>query len=305
MTGSFSVVVPLYEKRDFVRRTIESILAQTMPPREVIVIDDGSTDGGADTIADLAGNRLRIVRQDNAGVGAARNRGIAEARGDWVALVDADDLWDPSHLATLAAVAQRYPQADLVSTGFARWSEGAIPPQPGDSHQRLFDLFTDPRTDLLSASSVALRRTAFLATTGFGSFPMGEDTEFWVRFALDHFFARDDHITALYRSNTGGMMDRAQGDEVDALPAVFTTIQAALATSIHADRHDALRGYADRIRTVYARNLLYLGRGPAMRGMCAGLHRRSVMSRTYVALSFLPPAVLRGAARLYSALKHR
>lgn len=310
---TFSVVVPLYNKRDYVRQTVESVLAQSLQPLEVIVIDDGSTDGSAAAIADLAGDRLRIVRQANAGVSAARNRGVAEARGRWIALVDADDLWLESHLATLDELARRFSQADLVASSFRRVSPdaacAALLARPAPSRPGLFDLFTDRRDDVLSASSVAIRREAFLAAGGFGNLRVGEDTEFWVRFALDHVFACDPRGTTLYRAVTGGTMDQEETHKslggADHLPAVFATIDAALATPRFADRRDAIHGYADRIRTTYARSLLYHGRGRAVRGMCAGLHRRSAETRAYVALSLLPPSLLRGAARAYSLLKRR
>lgn len=93
-----SIVVPLYNKRQCVRRTLDSIAAQTFADFEVLVVDDGSSDGGAHIVANYADPRFRLITQRNAGPGAARNRGVAEAKGDLLAFLDADDEWLPNYI---------------------------------------------------------------------------------------------------------------------------------------------------------------------------------------------------------------
>lgn len=113
----FSVIVPLYNKAPYIVNTVKSILAQTFEDFEVIVVDDGSTDGGADLVGALHDDRIQLVRQTNAGVSVARNHGIRLARGSWIAFLDADDWHHPQYLATLVGVQKAYPEADTVAAG--------------------------------------------------------------------------------------------------------------------------------------------------------------------------------------------
>jgi glycosyltransferase involved in cell wall biosynthesis len=108
-----SVVIPSYNAARWLAASLESIFAQTMPPGEVVVVDDGSTD---DTPAVLAayGDRVRVVRGTHGGLAAARNLGLAVARGDWIAFHDADDIALPDRLARLLAHAEQVPGADAV-----------------------------------------------------------------------------------------------------------------------------------------------------------------------------------------------
>src|SRR3546814_18007665 len=100
----FSVVMPLYNKAAHVRAAIESALSQSLPAHEILVIDNRSTDGGRELVAAIDDERIRLLDLPAPGPGgyAGRNLGIHAARGDWIAFLDADDLWQPDHLAVLA-----------------------------------------------------------------------------------------------------------------------------------------------------------------------------------------------------------
>jgi glycosyltransferase involved in cell wall biosynthesis len=112
-SATISVVIPCYNGAKYLRETLESALAQTHPPLEVLVVDDGSTDDSA-AIAESFGPPVRVIRQPNQGESVARNRGIDEARGEWVAFLDADDLWLREKLEKQVAAAR--PEAVGICT---------------------------------------------------------------------------------------------------------------------------------------------------------------------------------------------
>ena len=109
-----SVIIPVYNREKYLAEAIESVLAQTYRPIEVIVVDDGSTDGSAD-IAKRFGSPVRYYFQPNSGAGAARNRGIAVARGSFLAFLDSDDLWVEDKLTHQMAAFERHSDVDIVS----------------------------------------------------------------------------------------------------------------------------------------------------------------------------------------------
>ncbi len=111
---TYSVVIPCYNAEPFLRETLESVLAQTLSPLEVIVVDDGSTDDSA-AIAKSYGQPIRVIRQENQGESVARNRGMDVARGDWIAFLDADDVWKPEKLESQISAVK--PGAICILTG--------------------------------------------------------------------------------------------------------------------------------------------------------------------------------------------
>lgn len=310
-TPAFSVVIPLYNKQGFVRQTLKSVLAQTCPAAEVIIVDDSSTDDGPKVIADLLNDRVRMVHQTNAGPGPARNRGAELASAEWIALIDADDLWHPKHLATLAAIITAFPQADVVTAG-SRWQPAGVidlgPLDLPDPAPYLFDYFKDPTHGQVHTSSLAIRRNVFLSKAGFGAFVPGEDVEFWARLALDHQFAASALPTSVYVRENGGIMDqdRRQFDkkDVDAPTPLSMLINRALADDRYSARHRAISAYSDRTQLQAVRNCLYAGNAFGARRILARLrNRRTVQAKLYQVATLLPDEILEGAARVYSAIK--
>ena len=119
-----TVVIPLYNKENTIVTALESVLAQTYQDFEVVVVDDGSTDKGAAVVERYADSRIRLIRQANAGVSAARNKGIAEAKGDYVAFLDADDEWMPEFLEEIAALITEFPECKAQATTYVQSQNG-------------------------------------------------------------------------------------------------------------------------------------------------------------------------------------
>lgn len=187
-----SVVMPLYNKAEQVEASLRSVLAQTYKDFEIVVVDDGSTDGSAEKVESLGIENLRLIRQKNAGVSAARNRGIEEARGEFVAFLDADDLWKPDYLATQFDQIQKYTECDVFATNYEFMdSDGAISItqfNKMDIEQRgVFENYFEVAScshPPLWTSAVMARRSALIAI---GGFPLGirsgEDLLTWARLA--------------------------------------------------------------------------------------------------------------------------
>jgi len=197
-----SVIVPLYNKRPYIRRCLDSILAQSCAEFEAIVVDDGSTDGGSEIAEEFARTdaRFRVLRQANAGPGMARNRGSEAARAPYLAWLDADDAWEPEYLAESLRVLEaageqvasltwamlEYPGP--VSTA-ARWKRIGIPEGPVRViPQTAPELFAGFLSHMLPSSTV-MRRRVFLELGGYYSrnrCVYAEDAFLWLKVLLTH-----------------------------------------------------------------------------------------------------------------------
>jgi len=112
----FSIIIPTYNCAEYIQQTLRSIYAQTEHDYEIIIINDGSTDNLLEILAQETDSRLRVITQPNSGVSEARNRGIAEAKGKYIAFLDADDAWLSCHLARARVFFEKYPQFHWFAT---------------------------------------------------------------------------------------------------------------------------------------------------------------------------------------------
>ena len=183
---TISVVIPLYNKQLEIGTAVRSVLAQTRPPQEIIVVDDGSTDGGAEVVRAIGSPLVRLVRQSNAGVCAARNRGIAESTGEYIALLDADDAWEPGFLAEIAAMIREFPGCGLYCTAFSIISHDGTYPAPTPSERGVVaNFFRESAHRYIAIPSASCIPRRVFDTVGL--FPEGmkiaEDLYMWIRIA--------------------------------------------------------------------------------------------------------------------------
>ncbi len=182
----FSVIIPLYNKRQFISRSIDSVLNQSFSDFEIIVVDDGSTDGGGEFVAAQYGEKVKLVIQDNQGVSAARNRGIQNARFEYIAFLDADDLWHRDFLYWMHHVMGKFPDVRMVGSSY---SNEALPEKfdnPVISEIEDYFAQADYNT-LFTSSSTVIHQSFFKNREGFKThLKKGEDIDVWLR-AFDWF----------------------------------------------------------------------------------------------------------------------
>jgi glycosyltransferase involved in cell wall biosynthesis len=175
MADTVSVVIPAYNAARHIVRTVESALAQTVPPLEILIVDDGSQDDTAEVAGRLPAP-VRVIRKPNGGPGSARNVGAAEARGDWLAFLDADDWWFPGKLEAQLRVGAD-PKVALVH---------CLPDHRDEPVPDTLDFGTLWRGNAIINSSVMLRRVVFAELGGFDedrALISVEDYNLWLRVA--------------------------------------------------------------------------------------------------------------------------
>ena len=198
----FSVVIPLYNKAKSIRSTIDSVLAQTLDNFELIVVNDGSTDGSADIVRTIKDPRIRFVDKANGGVSSARNRGIAEAKGEWIALLDGDDLWLPMHLENFEKAVSMFPEANVFYTAFKTDRTKKNPPIQTEFAFEEKDCFSAALAGHGIWSSCVCFRTALSRSMSMfrEDLTNGEDWELWHRFIKKEKIIFISEVSAVYRT---------------------------------------------------------------------------------------------------------
>ena len=189
-----SVVIPLYNKEKQIACTLQSVFEQTFQNFEIVIVDDGSTDNSVEEVEKFDDSRIRLIHQTNAGVSAARNRGIEEASGELIAFLDADDVWMPEYLATQYGLYQKYPECSVYACNYEfRDSEGKVTPTiirklPFEGEDGIlsnyFEVASCSHPPICSISIMVKK----MAIQAIGGFPLGiksgEDLLTWARLAV-------------------------------------------------------------------------------------------------------------------------
>lgn len=191
-----SVVIPLYNKEKAVRATLESVLAQTYTDYEIVIVNDGSTDNSVAVCEDIINsltpsfdNSLRIFSKPNGGVSSARNFGVEKSRGEYVAFLDGDDLWEPMYLEEAAKLIQDFSGAAIYGLGLGSMTNGEKHPAPEfvpvGYRGVVSNLWDNPNTMLAwTSSSTICPRELLLKTPANTRLTHGEDLDQWLRLML-------------------------------------------------------------------------------------------------------------------------
>ena len=287
MNPKVSIVIPTYNSSQYISEALDSVLAQTYKDYEIIVVDDGSTD---DTIQALQPymSRIKYIYKENGGPGSARNVGIRNAQGEYIAFLDSDDLWLPEKLEKQVRYLERYPEISLVFTDCLRLEENSL----RRSKRRKFisdDMLVSIWWEnLIVTSTVMVRKYCFERIGTFDeSGRMAEDLEMWLRIIANGYRVSFlDEILAVYRVRLSGHrrsnVDRAYYTTRQVLEKYYNIIKQY--------RRDAKKLYKRRfLRLHFEHGLAYFCINMfqnARKQLKAALRYKTFNLRTVYALSY-------------------
>ena len=308
--GSVSAVIPAYNGRRYVGRAIESVLKQTCPAAEVIVVDDGSTDGTAAAVRAF-GDAVRLIEQPNGGVSVARNTGIAAATGDWIAFLDADDEWLPDKLRRQSQFFERYPH---LKWGYANFSDtskagqrSVHPSLPSERQPTYgFDDYFDGycRGVYAWTGTVMVHRSVFETVGGFEpGMKRAQDNDLWFRIAYQ--FPQVGYVPqslAVYHLDTPDSSTKIN----DSADFMIALIERHRELSQQFNRADAFRPCIGLMLQVWIRQRVAQNRTDDARVLlerfCEDLSPRF---RREIALRLRMPRPVQGVMDMYMAFKRK
>ncbi|CAI8368666.1 MAG: putative glycosyltransferase EpsJ [Flavobacteriaceae bacterium] len=251
-----SVVIPLYNKQDYILRTIASVLNQSFSDFELLVIDDGSTDRSIELLSSVSDSRLRIHTHSNSGVSYTRNKGIELANSDIIAFLDADDTWNPDFLLTIMRLYNKYPAAVAFSTNYERvLSDGSIRTSEVfgidgvDGNDGLITNFFKMSLYemVISNSHVAIKKSVIKNIGGYlEGVRYGEDQEFFARLALRFPFAYSKKVEGQYYKDVYSSTSQVLMSYE--MPIIDLYMKYKAAANLNSDQEYYLEEYINRHR---------------------------------------------------------
>lgn len=246
-----SVVIPLYNKETSICHTLQTVLNQSYQEFEIVIVNDGSTDRSVEEAEKVKDSRIRLIHQANAGVSAARNKGIAEAKGEYIAFLDADDEWNKDYLQTQYALTQKFPECGVFACNYEfHDQDGNI------TKTRLNRLLFHEVDGILEnyfevalcshpplwTSAVMVKKSAVEKVGGFlvGA-TLGEDLITWAKLAVAYKIAFSKEVMAIYhfRSQKQLVVPRRAPDKIDLVGKEFDKLATAH-SDIHLNQYVAL-----------------------------------------------------------------
>ncbi|WP_293104420.1 glycosyltransferase, partial [Moorena sp. SIO3I6] len=234
-----------YNSMNYLPETVDSVFRQTFTDFEILIVDDGSSDGVEQWAAELVDSRVKFIAQANQGVSVARNTGIAQAQGEYIALLDSDDLWEPTKLEKQVRCLDDHPKVGLVHSWVALVDEHSqptgrffIPTAEGDVWQQLLEC------NPITCSSVMARRCCFETTGGFDpNLRSAEDWDLWIRIAANYPFALIKQPLAYYRQLSSSKSKNCQLVEKSLTRIIEKSFQSVPSELLYLKSHSY--GYAN------------------------------------------------------------
>ena len=301
----FSVIIPLYNKQRYILNTLKSVFAQTLEDFEIIIIDDGTTDESLTVVEGLTDSRIKILHQKNQGVSVARNNGIASSTGQYIALLDADDLWLPDHLISLQRLIKQFPEAGLYCSRYAvkyheDYIKDIILSRPvAEGMSIISDYFA---TSMLNAvawtSAIAFRKNDFLSVGCFDTrIRTGQDVDLSIRFALSFDVAYNNNVTAIYNKGIKNSLSKTTwNDQRDYFINKYTNLEKD---------NSSLQKYLDLNRFVLAIRTKIAGQKSLYQKQRQDITMKNLYLKQRILLN-LPSWILRMLERAhYSMIKNK
>lgn len=215
MNHSFSVIMPLYNKKLYIQRAINSVLEQNYADYEIIVVNDGSTDGGEEVVTKLCNPRIALINQPNLGVSSARNKGVSNSKFDYIVFLDADDSWEQGFLTELNLLINQIPACGIYGINHRYITEEGVTKVNNldcllkDKQQLIIDdyfsLFAKLGKSPFSNSGCCFPKSIFIENGGYKEgVRLTEDSDLWCRIALDHPIAFSKKVLVNYYFESPG-----------------------------------------------------------------------------------------------------